>query len=219
MKRLKILVDAVMYGLFLYLMSYRAGQGLFRHGVRGCILLALFFIHHGLNWKWYRSLPKGRLTFTKGCFMAIDLLLLAAMILMAVSSVLMSGDIFTFSPFFATRTARSMHTCSTAWGFVITVLHMGLHTRGLFRKIGDKAKRVLPPLLCRAAFFLTLVAGCVCFVHSGLWKSMFLLSRGSMSFYGFQFYFDYFMMTLAACLWIYLLMKRTTVKQKGCVSQ
>ena len=219
MKRLKIFVDVAMYGLFLYLMSYHAGQGLFRHGVLGCILLALFFIHHGLNWKWYRSLPKGRLTFTRGCFMAIDFLLLAAMILMAVSSVLMSGDIFEFSPFFATRAARSMHTCSTAWGFVITVLHMGLHTRDLCRKIGDKARRVLPPLLFRAAFFLTLATGCACFVHSGLWKSMFLLPRGGMSFYGFRFCFDYFMTTLAACQWIYLLMKRTTARQKGCASQ
>ena len=38
MKRgMKICVDAAMYAIFLYLMSYRAGRGLFLHGVWGCI--------------------------------------------------------------------------------------------------------------------------------------------------------------------------------------
>ncbi|MDO4385807.1 MAG: DUF4405 domain-containing protein [Clostridia bacterium] len=207
MRRIKILVDAAMYGLFLYLMSYHAGQGLFRHGVLGCILLALFFLHHGLNWKWYRSLPKGRFTLAKISFLSVDLLLLIAMALMAVSSVQLSGDVFAFSPFFGTRTARSLHTVSTAWGFALTALHMGLHTRAWFAKIGRRAEKWLPLFLRRTLFFLLLAIGCATFWHSGLWKSLFLLSRGGRSLEGLRFYADYLLLTFAACQWVYLLMK------------
>ena len=42
----KLLVDIVMYVLFLYLMSYQAGRGLLLHGVLGCVLFGLFLFHH-----------------------------------------------------------------------------------------------------------------------------------------------------------------------------
>jgi len=207
MRRVKILVDVAMYGLFLYLMSYHAGQGLFRHGVLGCILLALFFLHHGLNWKWYRSLGRGRYTLARIGFLSVDLLLLAAMVLMALSSIQMSGHVFAFSPFFGTRTARSLHTVSTAWGFVLTALHMGLHTRALFAKLGRRAEKRLPPFLRRTLFFLLLAVGCAAFWHSGLWKNLFLLPRSGRTLEGLRFYADYLLLTLAACQWVYLLMK------------
>ena len=99
MKRgIKICVDAAMYAIFLYLMSYRAGRGLFLHGLWGCILFALFLLHHISNLRWYSGLLKGKYGPSRISFNGIDLLLFIAMVLMAVSSVMMSGDVFPSPP-------------------------------------------------------------------------------------------------------------------------
>ena len=107
-RKIKALTDAVMYLIFVYLMSYRAGRGLFLHGVLGCTLFALFVLHHILNGRWYGALKKGNYHPLRVFLTGIDLLLFAAMIGMAVSSVMMSGDVFGFSPFITTYFARTL---------------------------------------------------------------------------------------------------------------
>lgn len=73
---------------------------------------------------------KGKCTFTKAMFLLVNFLLLADMAVLAISSVQMSGDVFPFSPFPATQQARELHFAGAAWGFVLTGLHIGLHTQG-----------------------------------------------------------------------------------------
>lgn len=128
-KKLKILVDMAMYFLMVYLLGYREGSGLLRHGVMGCGLFALFFLHHVLNLSWYPGLKRGRYPLGRILFVAADGLLLAAMAVMAVSSVMMSGDVFAASPFTVTQTGRDLHNLGTSWGFVLMGFHLGFHTR------------------------------------------------------------------------------------------
>ena len=133
-KIIKIIIDIVMFIIFIYLMSYRPGRGLSMHGILGLTLFILFILHHIVNIKWYGSITKGRYIFAKKMFIIINLMLFLDMIIMAISSIMMSGDIFAFSPFIATQLARNMHVSSTAWGFILMILHLGLHTHNIFKK-------------------------------------------------------------------------------------
>lgn len=84
-RKVKIATDVVMYFIILYLMSYRAGRGLFLHGILGCFLFVLFMLHHILNGRWYSGLKKGRYRPARIFFVGIDFLLFAAMVGMAAS--------------------------------------------------------------------------------------------------------------------------------------
>lgn len=200
-KVIKIIIDILMFIIFVYLMSYRAGRGLFMHGVLGFTLFALFILHHILNIKWYGTITKGRYGFAKKLFIIINLILFLDMIVMAISSIMMSGDIFAFSPFIATQFARNIHVVSTAWGFVIMTLHLGLHTNSILQKIYNKIKII---------YFIMLFIGIYCFIKSGIINSMFLIPKENNSFYDLLFYFEYAMITITSCQIIHLIFKITS---------
>lgn len=196
-----------MYLIFLYLMSYRAGRGLWLHGVLGCTLFALFILHHLLNLRWYRGLKKGKYGFLRMQFVLIDFVFLADMLVMAVSSVMMSGDVFRFSPLITTQTGRSLHILSTAWGFVIMILHLGLHLYAPFEGLRKKAAGTVFVYSYYLIFVLVLVFGLWCFVKSSLWQGMLLIPK-SAAFPGLLlFYLQYLMITLPGCQMMYLLRK------------
>ena len=125
---------------------------------------------------------------------------------MMISSVQMSGDVFAFSPFVAAQSARNLHICGTAWGFVWMALHLGFHTHGLFRRLYRKTKDTFFGYTYVLLFLLVWVAGIRCFIVSGIWKDMILLHSGSMAFEESLFYLQYGMITLAACQTVHLLL-------------
>lgn len=213
-RKMKILVDIVMYFIFIYLMSYRAGRGLFLHGVLGCVLFGLFLLHHILNLAWYRGILKGGYSFQRAALVFTDFLLLADMAAMMISSVQMSGDVFAFSPFVATQSARNLHTCGTAWGFVWMAFHLGFHTHGLFRRLYRKIKDTFFGYTYVLLFLLVWAAGIRCFIVSGIWKDMILLHSGSMAFEDSLFYLQYGMITLAACQTVHLLLAAAACLKK-----
>ena len=173
-----------MFLVFVYLMGYQPGRGLLLHGILGSTLLILFFVHHVLNVKWYAGLGKGKYPPARVFFLVIDFLLLAAMIGMAVSSILLSGDIFRFSPFYGTRTARTLHTLSTAWGFLLMLLHLGLHTHTPLEKLRS------------------------------LWRSLFLLPGRSVERSLPIFYAEYAAVTVSACQLVHITMKLLQGRKK-----
>ena len=206
-RKIKIIIDIIMFIIFVYLMGYRAGGGLFLHGVFGCVLFALFIIHHLLNIRWYAGLGKGKYNWTRKSFAVIDFILLVIMILMAISSVMMSGNVFAFSTFIATQFARDLHVSSTAWGFIFMGLHLALHTNSSFKKlvrsIKEKNKKYLL-YLYRFLFFIFLILGIFYFIKSELWKSMFMIPK---EFYNFNlaiFYIEYSIITFSICQIFYL---------------
>ena len=219
MKRIiKICVDAVMYIIFLYLMSYRAGQGVFRHGVWGCILFALFILHHILNLHWYSGLLKGKYDLSRIFFTGINLLLFMAMVVMGISSVMMSGDAFSFSPFYQTQTARMLHTTSTAWGFVLMLLHLGLHTHALLTKLQKKLNNTIFGYVYNLLFITLLITGLYSFIQSSLLKSMLLINKGNTPYSSIRFYMEYLLITLVICQIVHLVMKILLVLQKKFLS-
>ena len=214
-RRFKILVDVVMFLLFLYLIGYRPGKGLLAHGVLGSTLLCLFVLHNILNAGWYRSLRKGRYPFVRKAFVVINLALLFDMVLMGISSVMISGMIFSFSPIRMTHAWRDVHVASTAWGFTLMTLHLGLHTNSALSKLEYKlkVKGQAVRLGYNVLYTALLCVGLACFGRSGLLQKMFLLDSWEGAFNNAAFYASHLMTVAGACLlvhFIFILKRKLT---------
>lgn len=217
-QKVKVLVDIAMYLLFVYLMGYHAGSGLWLHGVAGCALFVLFVLHHGLNLAWYQGIAKGTYTFVRVLYAIIDLLLLLDMVLMAVSSVVMAGEVFAFVLFHATQTMRTLHLVSASWGFVLMAFHLGLHIHKWFEKLYQKIMESFFGYSYILLFFLIFFAGIYCFITSELWKVMIFFADRTIQMNGLGFYIKYGMVTLAVCQAVHLLLKLDKMlreKKKG----
>lgn len=176
MKRtLRITVDAAMFLLFLYLLSYRPGMGLMYHALVGVAQLALFILHHILNLSWYGTLFKGRYPFRRILLTASNSLLFAAMGFMVASSVMLSGMVFDFVPFRMTSWWRRIHVASSGWCFLLTGFHVGMHVAGLLTKLEKKGQKMIR--LIRALEAALVGTGVYCFLQSDLWPRITLARR------------------------------------------
>ncbi len=173
-RKFKIIVDILMFLLFLYLLSYRPGMGLMYHAVVGIAQLSLFILHHLLNLNWYGTLFKGRYGFRRILLTASDFLLLIAMGFMIVSSVMISGMIFEFG-IRMTGWWRRIHVASSGWCFLLTGFHVGMHLQGAFAKLEKKMRRV--SWLYRLIQVMLAAAGICCFLQSDLWPRITLARR------------------------------------------
>lgn len=195
-KSAKILVDAALYGVMLILMSYPITRGLLRHGVCGVAFMALLLVHQALNAGWYRSLFRGRWNARRVLLTATDALLLFNGAALAVSSLAMAGEVFSFAPFPMTWWARDLHTTATAWTFVLTSFHLGLHGHGVWRNARLWTSRIWPFVVL--AFF---ALGTALFAHSGLWNVMLMNGIPQTRLAGLPLFLAYYpAMTLWLCL-------------------
>lgn len=172
---MRIVVDAAMFVLFLYLMGYQAGRGLMLHAVLGITLFVLFAAHHLLNMNCFRTLGRGRYTTRRVAFVAVDALLFAAMIVMAVSSVMMSGSVFESVPIRTTQFARDLHLASSAWGFLLMAVHLGLHTHAPLLRWRARVRGTAFDYVQLLALGIVVLAGLWCLMDSGLIGDMLLL--------------------------------------------
>lgn len=90
----------------------------------------------------------------------------------SVSCVLMAGDVFAFAPFPMIWWARSLHTCATAWLFILVTIHLGLHLSGVW----NFGQRIFGRLWLFVALAI-LALGIYYFVQSELWRILFLLDN------------------------------------------
>ena len=173
-QKIKIIVDVVMFLLFLYLLSYRPGMGLMYHAVIGITQLSLFILHHLLNLNWYGTLFKGRYTFRRILLASSDFLLLIAMDFMIASSVMISGMVFDFG-IRMTSWWRRIHVASSGWCFLLTGFHVGMHMQGMMGRLQKKMKKV--SWLYRIILILIAGAAVYCFTLSDLWPRITLARR------------------------------------------
>lgn len=206
-QKVKVFVDIIMYLLFIYLMSYHAGNGLWLHGVAGTTVFVLFIVHHGLNLQWYRGIRKGTYTMVRGLYMVFNCLLFLDMVVMAVSSLMMAGRIFAFMPFYANYTVQMLHLLSASWGFVLMAFHLGLHTHKWLERLYHRMMESFFGYSYILLFLLVLMAGIYCFISSGLWNALFLMPDRGMPIGSAEFYVKYVMITLAACQMVHLLLR------------
>ena len=173
-RKIKIIVDVLMFLLFLYLLSYRPGMGLMYHAVIGIAQLTLFILHHLLNLSWYRTLFKGKYRFRRILLTSSDFLLLIAMGFMILSSVMISGMIFDFG-IRMTGWWRRIHVASSGWCFLLSAFHAGMHLQGLLNKLQEKMLRA--SRLYRVIQLLLVATGVYCFMLSDLWPRITLARR------------------------------------------
>ena len=126
-KIIKRAVDACLTALLLCLMAYAVtGEAL--HEWFGMGLTALLIVHHSLNFRWYRSLFKGKYNAYRVVAAVVNTLLLASIALTALCGMAMSAHavpfLYGFLPVFF---ARQFHLAMSYWSFVLMGLHLGLH--------------------------------------------------------------------------------------------
>lgn len=123
----KRLVDLCMTLLLLFLMAYQV-TGEQAHEWIGMGMTALVILHQILNRTWYGAFFKGKYNAYRSLTTAVNVLLLAAFLLTALSGMSMSGYAVPFL-YGLTKVslARRVHLSLSHWTFVLMGLHLGLH--------------------------------------------------------------------------------------------
>ncbi len=183
MKKLKMLIDILMYLIFIILMGHHITDNLI-HEILGTILFVLFTLHHILNYRYYKTVFKGKYTFKRLFMLITDLLLLICMLGMIISAINISSDVFTFLNIPSTIFGRKLHMISTSWGFVIMSIHLGLHIGILINKLNKKMKDNTFEYVYYLILFLIAVYGLYSFIRLKFISDMFLLN--AFKFYDFN---------------------------------
>lgn len=153
-RNIKILLDVLMTLLLFAVMAYPiTGEPL--HKQLGIGLLVLFFLHHLLNWKWYRSITRGRYSTIRRVHLIVNLLLLLSMVGLMASGFLLSTWAYQLG-IHAGAFGRKLHMMSASWGYLLMSAHIGLHWGMFMGMLQKKVKIKLPTILCRllAAFMV-----------------------------------------------------------------
>lgn len=136
----KIYIDAAMTLGLLFLMGYHL-WGDTAHEWVGAGLFLLFLIHHGLNWRWWTGIFKGRYTAARVLQTAVNLLTLVAMVGLMASGVVLSSKVFAFLPIRGHMAfARRLHMAASHWGFLLMAAHLGLHWEMLLEMVKKAGK-------------------------------------------------------------------------------
>lgn len=197
----KILIDILMTLALLFLMGYQF-WGDVAHEWAGAGMFLLFILHHILNRQWHQNLFRGRFTPSRILLLALDLLLLLAMLGLMVSGMMLSNHVFAFMDLHGGMSfARMLHMAASHWGFVLMALHLGLHW-GMFVSLTGKVLRLRRPSRIRRALLPALgggiaAYGAIAFIRRELLAYM--LVRTQFVFLDFSepaplFYLDYLAM-------------------------
>jgi hypothetical protein len=146
------------------------------HEILGTTLFVLFIVHNILNYKYYKTIFKGKYTFKRTVIFIIDLLLLTSMIEMIISAINISNNVFAFLNISSKIWGRKLHMLSTSWGFVIMSIHLGLHLNMLISKINKKMKNSTFEYIYYLVFILILIYGIYSFIKMNFISDMFLLN-------------------------------------------
>lgn len=193
-QKVRICVDFAMILLMPCLMAYSLIGGKI-HEWLGMAMFLLFFAHHLLNLGWYRAMIKGHYTVPRILRTAVNMLLLIVMVLLAVSSVIMSGyapwDIKGGMAF-----ARLAHLASSYWGFVLVSFHLGIYwNRMLAAKRMKKQIKAPFKYILRFVFWIYAAYGVYAFLKRQFASYMFLQVQFVFFDYGESaalFFADYF---------------------------
>lgn len=207
MKKFRIILDIVMTCLFIILMGYYITDNAV-HEILGTIAFILFLIHHILNIKWYTSIFKGKYNFQRIFHIILNLLLFIAMVGMMVSGIMISADVFAFLDIPTTMFGRRLHMISTAWGFVLMAIHVGLHITALMNKLNTKMKNSTFEYVYYFILVLLVGLGIYSFINLRVWEDMFLVN--DFKFFDYEqspilFYLKYVAILIAIALVIYII--------------
>lgn len=193
----KIVIDLIMTVSLLLLMA-RQLTGDSAHEWLGAGMLILWIAHHILNRSWYSHLFKGKYAPMRVLQTVTNFAVLLSMFGLMVSGIILSREVFTFLPISGgIALARPLHVLSAFWGFVLMVLHLGMHWNmvlGMARKAAGPVPSKPRRTLLRVAAALVAGYGLYAFLKNQFPSYMFLTS--SFVFFDFDrpvllFYAEY----------------------------
>lgn len=198
-------VDTAMYILFLLLMEQCVLRGAV-HEWLGISIGVLFVAHNILNYKWYKTLLKGKYSRMRTVQLVINILLLLAMLFCMISGILVSQHIFAASNGSAIEFGRHLHLVATAWAFVLMTVHFGLHWSIFSARlkkihIDEKAKKAIQ-IICRALVVALCVYGLYQFIDRRFWEELFHLIDYQKEYDYSKSLFAYFVGTAALSVFL-----------------
>lgn len=169
----KIIIDICMTILLIFLMEFQV-TGEMLHEVIGTCIGILFVLHNIFNFRWYKTLFRGKYRGYRILQTIINITLLISMILTIYSGIVLSRHVFKFLDItHGIALARVIHLASSYWSFVLVSLHLGLHW-GMMQSI---LKRVFSILVMRVLHILIIfiaLYGMYCFNHQNIASYLFL---------------------------------------------
>ena len=196
MKKVRLVIDLLMYGLFILVMGPHISENLL-HEIIGTAIFVLFIIHTILNYKFYKIIFKGKYNKKRIILTLIDILLLICMLCMIISSLIISESIFKFLNIDTTMFGKQLHMLSNSWGFILMSLHVGLHIDPLIKKV--KKKVLYIPLI------IVYIYGIYSFIKLNFINDMFLLSHFKMFNFN-EHFMIYYLHVISASIFIALSM-------------
>ena len=204
--KLKRAVDVMMTAALLFLMGYQF-WGEKAHEWVGAGIFVLFVAHHALNWRWYKSLFRGKYSPMRIFQIGVDMLTFLSMAVLMYSSIVLSRYVFAFLPIESgLALARRLHILGSYWGFLMMSLHLGLHWNMVLGMIKRK-KTAVPRYVHVVCFILGLAV-----VLYGTWVfvkrdfSTYLFLKNEFVFLDYEeskilYYLDYLSL-MGTCIFI-----------------
>ena len=204
-------INILMTLLLMVAMAYHY-TGPMWHEITGTAMFVLFILHNALNYRWYKSLAKGRYDAARVLMLVANCLLVADVLLLMLSGISMSFYVFSFLPASVSiPSARSIHLIASYAGFLLISFHIGLHMRGVFGKIWNKIKLFSEKRkglgFIRVFFVLSVVAACFYGIYALKERNFWGYVSGSVMFA----FFDYaelplwFFLDYAAIMFLFVM--------------
>lgn len=170
-KSVRIATDTAMILLLPCLMAYSLISDRL-HEYLGIAMFGLFVLHHTLNYKWFKSIFKGKYTPYRVYVNAVNILLLVIMLALPISGIAMSRYAV---PGLALKkglaTARKVHMLTAYWGLILMSLHAGNHAplmmSGMRKVFHIKNKSKVHTLVLRVIAVLIVGYGVYAFYKRG----------------------------------------------------
>jgi len=128
------ILNIAMTVLLLLMLDYRFTGNVF-HETGGVVLALLFIFHNVLNQRWYVVFFKGRQSLRRILMTLVNLLLVAAMVVVLVTGILISATVF--APLGIRSSDLFMHDLhqgSAYVSFILVAIHLGMHWEMLMMK-------------------------------------------------------------------------------------
>ncbi|WP_312095003.1 DUF4405 domain-containing protein [Niallia sp.] len=122
---IRLVIDLGMTFLMLFAMAYQI-TGNTIHELLGGILLVFFIVHNILNRRWYKTIMKGKYNLRRLLKVVVNLLFLVSMVVVLISSLPISQDIFPFMEVNDDMIFRQIHVITAYWGFIFMAIHIGV---------------------------------------------------------------------------------------------
>ena len=164
------IIDLIMTGNLLFLMSMQVTQQ-FAHEWIGIAMTVLFIVHHIFNYKYYKTIFKGKYNFLRIFQLVISVLLLVSFVLTAFSGMAMSRYAASFmNGLIKTSDARELHLAISYWAFVLMGVHIGLHFGIITAKLPKGVFRIVSAVIMTGIS----IWGFMLFLNADIFDYMFM---------------------------------------------